>query len=102
MPNASSLWTQSAAVKPAVPRIIAARASRPLGIGTAQAAGTRIFWPKPPGVFMPKSKPMTITSSPTANSSLADSATTPAASMPGVWGKFRVTPGLPVAERASL
>ena len=102
MPAASSLWMQSAAVKPAVPRIMLERASRPAGIGTAQPAGTRIFCPKPPGVFMPRSKPMTITASPAWNSAALDSATTPAASMPGVWGKLRVTPGLPVAESASL
>ena len=32
----------------------------------------------------------------------ADSATVPVASIPGMWGYFRVTPGFPVAESASL
>ena len=78
------------------------RRSKPLGMGTAQPAGMRIFWPKPPAVFMPRSKPMAITSSPGEKASTVDSATTPAASMPGVCGKLRVTPGFPVADNASL
>ena len=102
MPAASSLCTHSAAVKPAVPSTMLERRSSPAGIGTAHPAGTRMRPAKPPAVFMPRSNPMTITSSPAAKSALADSTTVPAASMPGVWGKLRVTPGLPVADSASL
>ena len=89
-------------MNPAVPRIIADRASRPSGIGTAQPAGTRMRWPKPPGVFMPRSKPMTTAASPGENWLDDDSTTVPAASTPGVWGYWRVTPGLPMADSASL
>ena len=78
------------------------RASSPSGSGTAQPAGMRIFCPKPPGVFMPRSKPMAMTASPGAKSFTDDSTTVPAASMPGVCGKLRVTPGFPVAESPSL
>ena len=102
MPAVSSLCTHSAAVKPAVPRIMLVRASSPSGIGTAHPAGIRIFWPNPPGVFMPRSKPMAMTASPGAKSLDDDSTTVPAASMPGVCGKLRVTPGFPVAESPSL
>ena len=40
--------------------------------------------------------------SPGAKSLDDDSTTLPAASMPGVCGKLRVTPGFPVAESPSL
>ena len=62
----------------------------------------RIFCPNPPGVFMPRSKPVAMTASPGEKSLDADSTTVPAASIPGVWGKLRVTPGFPVAESPSL
>ena len=102
MPACSSFWTHSAAVKPAVPIIMLACSERPAGHFTAHPAGIRMRSAKPPEVPIPRSKPMAITSSPGAKSSCPDSRTTPAASIPGVWGKLRVTPGLPVAERPSL
>ena len=51
---------------------------------------------------MPKSYPVTITSSPLFNLSHDDSITVPAASIPGTKGYSLVTPLLPDAERASL
>ena len=45
---------------------------------------------------------MATTASPTSKRSSDDANTVPAASMPGVWGKLRVTPGLPVADNPSL
>ena len=72
------------------------------GTLAAHSAGTLMYWPKPPEVFMPKSNPVTVTWSPTANMRVVEVATTPAASMPGVCGYLRVTPLLPLADSASL
>ena len=74
----------------------------PCGNFTAQDAGTLMYWPKPPAVFMPRSKPVTITWSPAPNWEVELVATTPAASIPGVCGYFLVTPLLPDADSASL
>ena len=74
----------------------------PSGRFTAQEAGTRTYSAKPPSVLAPRSKPVRTTSSPAAKSPAPLSTTVPAASMPGVWGKLRVTPLLPEADSASL
>ena len=39
----------------AVPSIIASRSARPCGRLSNQAEGTRMYWPKPPAVFIPRS-----------------------------------------------
>src|SRR5262245_57978730 len=78
------------------------RRDNPCGGFTAQLDGTLIYCPNPPEVFMPRSKPVTMTSSPTATAFVVECATTPAASIPGVWGYFRVTALLPDADNASL
>ena len=44
-----------AAVKPAVPFIIASRMDKPSGSGITQRIGTRMYSDNPPEVFMPKS-----------------------------------------------
>ena len=56
----------------------------------------------PPAVFIPRSYPVTITLSPSLKLEELDWDTSPTASIPGVCGKFLVTPGFPDAERASL
>ena len=51
----SSALTHNPAVNPAVPRIMDSFAVRFSGRFTAQPAGTRIYSPKPPAVFIPRS-----------------------------------------------
>ena len=85
-PARSSAASASAAVSPAVPSAIAVRASRPSGSGTSQSPGTRMSWPNPPGVFIPRSKPVHSTRPPTAKRASRDAITSPAASIPGVCG----------------
>ena len=63
-PFTSIRCSASAAVKPAVPRIIASRRSRPAGSGTTQSAGTRTTWAKPPSCVSPSPMPLTSTGSP--------------------------------------
>ena len=54
-PCSSSAMIESIAVRPAVPSSMASRRLRPLGRLITQAAGTRMYWPKPPAVIMPRS-----------------------------------------------
>ena len=54
-PLRSSRTTDSAAVKPAVPRIIASRRDSPAGSRTTQSAGTRTRAAKPPSCPTPRS-----------------------------------------------
>ena len=54
-PCCSSASTHWAAVKPAVPSIMLSPMVKVAGSFTTQLAGTRIYSPKPPGVFMPRS-----------------------------------------------
>ena len=62
------------------------RKLNPSGSGMAHPAGTRMYCPYPPGVFEPRSCPMTITASPGWKAGLVEAATVPAASIPGVCG----------------
>src|SRR5210317_292186 len=78
--------TLAAAVKPAVPRDMASIAVRLIGFLTTQLAGTLMYSPKPPGVFMPMSYPVTMTSSPSSNCEEFPSVIIPAASIPGTNG----------------
>mmetsp|Transcript_771 Transcript_771/g.1437 ORF Transcript_771/g.1437 Transcript_771/m.1437 type:complete len:252 (-) Transcript_771:307-1062(-) len=95
-PILRSFCTQSPAVKPAVPYTMAWRGSSFHCDGTAahHSRGTRIYSPKPPSVFIPRSYPVTITKSPAS--------LTPTASIPGVCGYCFVTPLFPTADKASL
>ena len=76
--------TDRAEVKPAVPYIIASFKERFTGFLTTQFAGTLMYSPNPPSVFIPKSYPVIKTSSPFMKSGTLESSTIPAASIPGV------------------
>ena len=91
-----------AAVKPAVPHCIAMREGKFSGISITQLAGTRMYSDKPPCEFIPISKPVTNTRVPVGNFPERSDTTTPAASIPGMCGKFRVMPLWPLADKASL
>ena len=45
-----------------------------------------MYSPKPPEVFIPKSYPVTMTSSPSLKSETSELTTAPTASIPGMWG----------------
>ncbi len=53
--SCSSRETAKAAVKPAVPSIIASRSVKPAGSGSTQSAGTRAQPARPPSCAMPSS-----------------------------------------------
>ena len=80
-----SFLTQRPAVSPAVPRAIDSDNESPKGFFITHS-GTLIYSEKPPEVFIPKSYPVTITSSPTLKFFDSENSTIPAASIPGVWG----------------
>ena len=83
-PRSSNDSTDSAAVKPAVPIVIASRRSSPAGHGTSQSDGTRASSAYPPCRDTPRSYPWAITGLPTGNASSSLSRTVPARSMPGI------------------
>ena len=74
----------SPAVKPAVPNIIASLVEMLEGHRTAHWLGILMYSENPPLVFIPRSKPVTITEDPMGKCSLLDCSTIPAASIPGV------------------
>ena len=102
MPLSNSLFTQSPAVRPAVPSTIESCKDKPTGNLVTHPPGTVTCCPNPPAVFMPRSYPVTTTSSPTAKFESVLARTVPAASIPGTCGYSRVTALLPEADRASL
>ena len=81
-----SLLTHNPAVSPAVPKAIDSDNVRLSGFFITQSFGTLTNSENPPAVFIPKSYPVTITSSPSENSATEDDFTIPATSIPGVWG----------------
>jgi len=60
-PLAIRRMMQSAAVSPAVPWLMLSLSDRPCGSFAAHSAGTLMYCAKPPEVFMPRSKPVTVT-----------------------------------------
>ena len=101
-PWACDASTASAAVNPAVPKIIACFADKPSGNATIHEAGTTCTSLKPPSCLTPRPKPVTNTSSPDWNFSSLLSIMVPAKSMPGVIGYSRNTPVLGLVAKASL
>ena len=83
-PCSTKPCNDSPAVKPAVPMIIDSLNVSPFGLATAHSLGILMYSPKPPAVFMPRSNPVTITSSPSLKRLSPHDTTVPAASIPGV------------------
>ena len=96
-------WIASAAVKPAVPRIIDSRSVRPAGSGTIQSPGTRSELREAAVVALAEAHP--VHDDRVARAEACVVATTrrlPAASIPALSGKrFRIFPR-PVTASASL
>src|SRR5690606_9919875 len=92
----------SAAVKPAVPRIMDSRRSSPAGSGIVQRDSRRANFEYPPSRVSLRPQPVTSTGSPSRNALSVDATTWPATSMPPTSGNRRRILPLPVPARASL
>ena len=101
-PCRSSARTQSMAVYPAVPMAMACVDVKAEGVATSQLPSRRALPASPPQWLSPTPKPFTRTRSPGLKDAFEDSTTSPAASMPGTMGNFRMTGALPVMASASL
>ncbi len=101
-PRRSSAITQSIAVKPAVPMVIASRVVMPSGRRTSQSPRRRAFCARQPQWLSPTPQPFRIARSPGFQSGWALSSITPAPSMPAIIGHLRTMGDLSVMASASL
>jgi hypothetical protein len=97
-----SAITHSAAVKPAVPIVIACRVEKGSGSASSQSDFKRAFCARPPQCVSPRPQPVTTMRSPGFHCGLSLASTTPARSMPGTIGQMRAIEPRPVIASASL